>query len=190
MSEQTGHEPKPDAGIAQPRRIQRLLYNRASDTLVLVVRKKLDTGLQLDRLYLRAVMDASYHPVPIQDSLETHQEPVCAESAPFLIYNAIRFGATQGSPSVFPGNWVGVRRLNLITGHNEVVLSSENLQPPPGYASGWVSGVISAWADGNGAVCTVGLKRPNGERVSYSVYDVSFEHGLQRQLAALPLVFL
>jgi hypothetical protein len=91
-------------------------------------------------------------------------------------------------PEAWGADWLGIRRFNLATGEDEGVLDRKSLRPPPPYTSGWVSRILSASADGSGAVCQVGLTPGGG--VDYYVAEVSLADGVRRLIARLPRVFL
>jgi hypothetical protein len=193
MSQRNIYEPWADLGVPGQGRIHRLLYNRPSDTLTVVVQKQLKGGLPVKRLYFRAVTEASYHPIAVQDRLESQEDAACCEAAPFLIYNVIQFRPPERGSSAFAADYAGVRRFNLATSLSEMVLDNQSLRPSPPYVSGWVSSIIALWPDGGGAVCTVDLQRPEGNDrlvTDTFVYEVSFKDGLRRQVAALPRIFL
>jgi hypothetical protein len=85
-------------------------------------------------------------------------------------------------------DWLGIRRFNLETKEDKLILDIESLRPPPPYTSGWVSDILSVSGDGSLAVCVVGLTP--GSVMKYFVYELSFADGLQRLVAELPDVFL
>jgi hypothetical protein len=179
------------SGIPDGNRFLRLLYNRVADVLIVVAQTELGT-VPVKRLYFRPVTEPSYHPVPVQDSLEIQEDPASSETAAYLIYNEMRLRPPQPGFSEVGADWVSVRRFSFETMVSEIVLDRPGLRPPPPYLSGWVSGILAVWPDGTGAVCSVGFKKTAGNGgfvVDYFVYDVSFKDGLRRQITALPQVF-
>jgi hypothetical protein len=182
-----------DVGLPGDVRFVNLLYNRRSETLVAVISRELRPGFSINRLFLRPVGESAYVPISVDDSTDTHEDASCCEDAPFLIFNVLRVRPFGWDHSVPAAGWIGVCRFNLETKVNEMVLDKSNLRPSPPYASGWVSHIISVRPDGSGAVCSVGLKRRESDErqvMDYFVYEVSFIHGLVRQIARLPAVFL
>jgi hypothetical protein len=181
---------------------QRLLYNRPSDTLVVIVARALDEGLTVQRLYHRHVAESSYQPVGVRDQLECQKDAHCCDDTPLLIFNEMRFREPRPRPAYLQeilkgkpappqgwgADWIGVRRFNLATEEDKRIVDKETLNPPAPYTSGWVSQIMSVFADGSGVVCKVGLSW--GGRMDYFVYELSFTEGLKRKIAELPRVFL
>jgi hypothetical protein len=143
----------------------------------------------------------AYSPVGVRHELESQQDAHCCEQAPFLVFNEMRFREPRPTPAylqvVMKGkvppepwgaDWLGIRRFNLETGEDTLVLDKESLRPTPPYTSGWVSQLLSVSADGSNAVCVVGLT-PGGT-MKYFVYELSLAEGLGRMIAELPQVFL
>lgn len=193
MSQERSDNPWADAGIPGQTRIVKLLYSRAAEVLVVVVDKELESGLFGKRLYVRAVTETSYHPIPVQDALEIQESAACCDLTPFVIYNELRFRPPKAGFSEGAADWVGVCKFNLSTGARETILDRQSLRAPRPYISASVSNILAAWPDGLGAVCTLALKRAERKDklvVEYFVFDVSFEKGLVRQIASLPRVFL
>jgi hypothetical protein len=193
MSKEQLAGPWAETGIPGRACVDRLLYNRTCESLVVVIRKQLNTRLNVNRLYFRGVADTSYDAVPVQHSCESQEDAACCEAAPFLIYNEMRLSPPAPRSSGCAADWKGIRRFNLTTGLSQLVLDKESLRPPRPYTAGWVSSIIAPWPDGSGAVCRVGLEKcesSNRVVMDYFVFEISFQDGLLRQIAALPRVFL
>jgi hypothetical protein len=190
---------EPLGAAAPPGAVERLLYNRPSDTLVVLMAR---TAPPAHRLYFRRLPGKAYSSVGVGHELESQEDAHSCDSAPLLIFNEMRFRepvpppahvkavlrGKQPPPVEWAADWLGIRRFNLETGEDLRVLDEGSLRVPPPYTSGWVSQILSVSADGSGAVCVVGLT-PGGE-VTYFVYELSFSDGLGRQIAELPQVFL
>jgi hypothetical protein len=199
------HPPGPDR---PPGTVDRLLYSRPSNTLVVVMAHGLQRCPAAQRIYCRRLPDTNYLPIGVRDEVEfeSQQDAHCCDGAPFLIFNEMHIKKFEPDPvpgwveAAFHGNklphqserwwcdWLGIRRVNLETGEDVRVLDKESLHPPPPYTSGWVSDILSVSADGSEAVCTVELMR--GGEMTYFVFEVSPAGGLKRQVAELPDVFL
>jgi hypothetical protein len=187
-----------DAG-RPPGRVERLLYNRLSDTLVAMMAR---SEPPTHRLYYRRLPDTAYRPIGVRHELESQQDAHCCDGTPFLIFNEMRFREPRPTPGylkvVLKGkdppperwgaDWLGVRRFNLETNEDTRVLDEQSLQVPLPHTLGWVSRILNVSADGSGAVCVVGLTP--GSRMTYFVYELSFTDGLGRKIAELPQVFL
>jgi hypothetical protein len=143
-----------------------------------------------------------YHPVAVRHESESQESAHCCEDAPYLIFNemrwkehpALRARVWTDDVSIptkgWSADWFGIRRFNLATGEDTVVLTQDILRPSPPQlvTPPWVSDILSVRPDGSGGVCTVGL--PTGAHMDYNVYDVSFTEGLVRMVATLPNTFL
>jgi len=191
--------PWADVGIPGHCRIRGLLYNRASESLVAIARSALEEQPPLQRLYYRHLPETTYRAVGIRHPLESQDDALCCEDAPFLIFNELRFREPErvpaflqkvlkGTPKGFGADWSGIRRVNLETGADELILDREKIHPFPPYTTGRVSRLISVSADGTDAVCTVGLSA--GGRVDYFVCELSLAAGLRRTITKLAHPFL
>lgn len=192
----------PDAG-RPPGRVRGLHYSRPSDTLVAMM--ALDEP-PAHRLYYRRLPESTYLPVAVRHELESQETAHCCEQAPFVFFNEMRF--TKFPPTAaylktilkskaptgggWGSDWVAIRRFDLVTGEDTVVLDEGSLRPPAPYTSGWVCEIMSIAADGSGAVCVVGLTggKTGGKTSGYFVYELSFAGGLGRKVADLPRTFL
>ena len=193
MPGKSNHEPWIDAGIPGQCRVERLLYNRPSNTLVAVVNTLVEgSKLSVFRHYVRAATATHYSPVNARHDCESQMSAACCEAAPFMIYNEWRFRAHEET-STHAADWECVAQVDLATGIGETVLDAYSLRPPPPYNSGWISDILAAWPDGSGAVCKIALAIVEGNAklaIGYFVYDVSFKDGLVRQITSLPHIFL
>jgi hypothetical protein len=182
---------------------ERILYNSASNTLVAVMYRGFGAeDAPVRRLYYRRLPEKTYEPVPVRHELEGHEYAHCCQSAPFLIFNEIRYEATEPyapvseylkgllKPEKVPQtgwgfDWTGIRRVNLETGEDRRVLEADSFhQIPRPYESWWVTRILSVSADGATAVCTVCLIA--GGKADNCVYEVSLAEGLKQKIADLP----
>lgn len=188
------NEPWKEAGITGRTRIERLLYNRSSEKLIAVVLEELEEVPVLARLYYRCVGESTYRPVPTQNILDSYADAVSCDDSGFVVYNVMRYRPPTPGVREFGADWIGVSRFNLLTGYSEIVVDASKIRPALPYASGWVSSILSAHADGSGAICSVGLEKSGEDGaivdLEYFVFEVSFTRGLVREIAALPNVFL
>jgi hypothetical protein len=194
-------EPWKEVGIPGQCSVDRLLYNRPSDALIVIASQRHEDGPPFQRLYYRRLPEKTYRPVPIRHPLESQTEALSCSDVPFVVFNELVFrkpepvpeylkAVTKGKlpPQGHGADWRGIRRFNLISAEDKLLLDEENLAPFPPYTSGWVSGLISVSADGTGGICTVGLTA--GGMMRYFVCELSFTEGIKKAIAELPHIFL
>jgi hypothetical protein len=182
---------------------ERLLYNGPSQSLVVVMQREFgNTGPPVRRLYYRRLPGSTYEPISLRHEHESHEYAHSCEAAPYLIFNEMRFEDRPPSPEYLKGivkkkwlpprgwgaDWIGIRRVNLVTGEDKRLIEAETLNVPSPYVRGWVAEILNVASDGSLAVCKVGLDI--GGRLDYSVFEVSLTEGLRRKLADLPHTFL
>jgi hypothetical protein len=188
--------PWANIGMPEQVRILRLMYNATAQGLVAEVLTHIEPGkgLAVKRLYYRSVDASRYRPVPSASTLVTHEDGASCAAAAFVIYNELRFRTAESDVDSGAADWLALRRFDLVTGVSDSSVDAECLCVPAPYVAGWISQIMSAWPDGDGAVCTVGLERPPDINqkvvVDYYVYDVSFKEGLRRQITPLPHIHL
>lgn len=139
--------------------------------------------------------------VGVKSELESHEDAFCCKMAPVLIFNEFRLDEISSTPnylrqilkkdapdSVYGGNWIGIRRFNLMTHIDTTVLDQSKINPPSPYNLGWINRIMSVSEDGNEAICSVGLS--TGGKVDFSVFEVSFTEGLKNKIVDLPYGYL
>jgi hypothetical protein len=191
-----------DSGVPAGNR-ERLLFNGPSETLVAVISRGLGPKEPpVRRLYYRRLTNSKYEPIGLRHEFESHEHAHCCEAAPYLVFNEMRFEARPPRPEYlmtvvkkkwlhprgWGADWIGIRRVNLLTGEDKRVIEPESLNFSPTYSNGWVSEILSVDSDATLATCIVGLDL--GDRVDYSVFEVSLTEGLRRKIADLRPNFL
>lgn len=185
-----------DVGISGHANVLRLLYNDAARALVVEVSEHLESlgGIAVKRLFSRLVVESWYRPIPAENSFVTQTDGTSCAAAGFLVFNELQFRPADGDMGVGAADWFALRRFDLRSGVSDLAVDARDLRVPAPYRSGWVSEILAAWPNGDGAVCKVGLERhPDADgkvMVDYFVYDVSFKDGLVREIATLPLIHL
>ena len=191
-----------DCGVP-PWNRERLLYNGPSQTFVVVMNREFgQSGPPSRRLFYRRLPERTYEPISLRHELESHEYAHCCETTPYLIFNEMRFEDRPPTPEYLKGivrkkslpprgwgaNWMGIRKVDLVTGEDKRVIEAESFSVPSPYGGGWVREILSVARDGSLATCIIGLDI--GGRLDYSVYEISLTEGLQRKIADLPQTFL
>jgi hypothetical protein len=78
-------------GIPGRSRIDTLLYSRTAESLVAVTSRRLEDGLEVQRLYYRRLPWELYSPVSTRHPMESQRDAICCWDAPFLFFNVWRY---------------------------------------------------------------------------------------------------
>jgi hypothetical protein len=146
--------------------------------------------------------ESTYEPISLRHERESHEYAHCCEATPYLIFNEMRFEDRPPRPEYLKvivkkkllpprgwgADWIGIRKVNLLTGEDKRVIEPESLNVSASYSGGWVAEILSVASDGSLAICKVGLDI--GGRLDYSVFEVSLTEGLLKKIADLPHTFL
>lgn len=157
-----------EAGIPDGYTVSNLLYNSASETLVLEL-KGMKTDCFPKRLFTRHRTAERYELVGNPDDDISFESPVTSEKQPIVVFNVKRF--SKASNGNYGGaDWQGVYCLDLTSKEVHACVSKENFVLPAPYDErGWVSHVRGVSDDGAYAYVVVGLGRRTSEKEV--VYD-------------------
>lgn len=148
--EQFGHTPK-TPGLPAGYASHRLLYNRATETLILELRAG-SAFLLPTRLFSRHKDKETYEQIgsPAEDM--SYESPVTCDSLPVVMFNSTKWAKT-GS------NWNGVYSFNLNTKELEVCVSPQNLRFSETHGRLWITELVSLSEDAQTLYINIGVEK-------------------------------
>ncbi len=158
-----------DAGIPDGYTISQLLFNPASQVVVIEVRGMKDNTLP-ERLLARHVSAGRYEPIGNPEEDVSFESPITCEKHPLVVFNSKRW--RRGSDGSRRGkDWEGLYVLNLQTKELSLCVSGETLiMPVPYDERGWITEVLGLSDDGCQAYVRAGLGRRQDEGETKNVY--------------------
>jgi len=162
--EEVGTPPK-SPGIPVGSSWQQLLYNPASETIVVEMRSVADRPLPpLGRLFMRPRHADAYEQIGNPADDVSYQTPVTCETEPIVVFNTIKWDKVKGG-----GNPDGVYAFNLRTKDLSVCFGKDELTIPDLHLRSWIQALISLSDDGQTLHASIGIEKavPNGAVVHY-----------------------
>jgi ClpA/ClpB-like protein len=126
----------------------RLLYNRATETLILELRASSAFHLPT-RLFSRHKDKEAYEQIGSPAEDVSYESPVTCDSLPVVMFNSTKWAKTGG-------NWDGVYSYNLNTKELEVCVSPQNLQLPVAHSRPWITELVSLSEDARTLYINIG----------------------------------
>ena len=155
-------------GIPAGYRWKSLLYNPASESVIIEMARQ-DTGhLPMCRLFMRHKDAAGYEPLGNPSDDVSYECPVTCEKQPIVIFNSMRWAGGGGSPD-------GVYMFNLKTKELTVCISKEASTTAEPHLRSWISTLVSLSDDGQTLYLKVGIEKPvsGGGVVEYYLASLS-----------------
>ena len=123
---------------------QQLLYNPASDTIVVEMKCLADPPLPpLGRLFMRHKHADAYEEIGDPTADISYQTPLTCEKQPIVIFNSIKWNRVRGG-----GAPHGVHAFNLRTKELTVCVAKDILAIPEPHMRSWISTLVSLSDDG------------------------------------------
>jgi Clp amino terminal domain, pathogenicity island component len=157
--------PARTSGIPAGYTLQRLLYNPASETIVVEMKCPPDRPLPaLGRLFMRSRQAEGYEQIGDPAADVSYQTSVTCEKQPIVIFNTIKWDRAGGG-----GNSDGVYAFNLLTKKLMVCCAKDKLAVPVPHLRSWILTLISLSDDGEALYVNVGIETavPSGGIVHY-----------------------
>jgi hypothetical protein len=148
--EQLGHTPK-SPGLPAGYTSHRLLYNSATETLILELRTSSAFHL-LTRLFSRHKDKEAYEQIGSPDENVSYESPVTCDSLPVVMFNSTKW-AKKG------GNWDAVYSFNLHTKELEVCVSPQNLRLSEAHGRLWITELVSLSEDARTLYINIGVEK-------------------------------
>lgn len=146
-------------GISKNYSFQRLLYNPSAEVLLAEV-----AAGQRHRIFKRHKDARSYEMVDKPRVAVSCCSLVSCSSAPlayFSVFKMVGTGRSRGA------NWIGIKRLECVSGRTSTVVKRGQLKLPKPYESGWVAEIVNGWPDGTGLDCVVAMRAANATHLAY-----------------------
>jgi hypothetical protein len=180
-AEQLGMPPR-SPGVPAGYTPRRLLYNAASEMLILELRRAGVAHLLPSRLFVR------HRDSEVYDQIGNPAEGVCFESAvtcqtkPVVVFNSMKWEKPPGG-----GNWAGVYSFDLKSKVLRLRISPENLSLEEPHLRLWIPELISLSEDADTLHVNVGVKKPflSAAVVHYFLARVNLSDGKLSLLAPL-----
>lgn len=157
--------PPRSPGIPTGYRWQQLLYNPASETMVVEMKCPPDQPLPpLGRLFMRSKHADAYEQIGEPAADISYQTPVTCEKQPIVIFNSVKWNRASGG-----GDSDGVYAFNLRNKELTVCVAKDTLAILEPHVRSWISTLISLSDDGQTLWVNVGIERaiPGGAVVHY-----------------------
>jgi len=158
------------AGIPDGYRFSGLLFNPASETIVLGLQSVEETFRR--RLFMRHKDTDVYEQIGTPADNISYESPVSCEKHPAVVFNALTY--TKGG-----GDWVCVYAFDLRRKELSICVSKENLVVPAPYSDGWIAKVVGLSDDTRVAYVKAGLEMryEHGANMDYYVATLDLQSG-------------
>jgi hypothetical protein len=161
------HPAQISRGIPGDYTSRRLLYNSASETLVVEARSIVGPRRRRSQLFIRHKSEDEYSKIATPDEETSFESAVSCDGLPLLFFNSVSWNASSGE------DWRGVFVLDLTTKQISNCATTESLLVPEGYSRVEILQVVACSSDGKKLFVNLGLEKEHG--------------GGEYQLAALTL---
>lgn len=155
-------------GIPAGYRWKSLLYNPASETIVVEIARA-DTGHSpMSRLFMRHKDAGAYEQIGNPADDLSYEAPVCCEKEPIVIFNSTKWAGGGGNPD-------GVYAFNLRTKELTVCVAKDALTIREPHLRSWILTLVSLSDDGKTLYVKIGLEKPvsGGRIVEYYLASVA-----------------
>jgi len=156
---------------------KRLLYNPASESVVIEMART-DTGhLPMSRLFTRRKDAIVYEPIGNPSDDVSYECPVTCEKQPIVIFNSVKWAGGGGSPD-------GVYSFNLKTKELTSCIAKDALVIAEPHLRSWILALVSLSDDARTLYLKVGIEKPvsGGGLVEYYLASLTL---LDKQLELL-----
>lgn len=148
--EQVGHSPK-SPGLPAGYTSHRLLYNRATEMLILELRASSAFHIPT-RLFARHKDKEAYEQIGCPTKDVSYESPVICDSLPVVMFNSTKRTKTGR-------NWDGAYSFNLNTKELVVCVSPQNLRLSETHGRLWITELVSLSEDARILYVNIGVER-------------------------------
>lgn len=153
-------------GIPAGYRWKDLLYNSASESIVIEMLRT-DTGhLPMSRLFARHKDADVYEHIGNPSNDVSYESPVTCEKQPIVIFSSTKWDGGGG-------NHDGVYIFNLLTKELTICVAKDTLNIPEPYRRSWVLTLVSLSDDAQTLYLKVGIERPGSGSGAVEYYLAS-----------------
>ena len=149
-------------GIPAGYRWKTLLYNPASETIIVEMARS-DTGhLPMSRLFMRNKSADAYEQIGNPADNVSYESAVTSEKQPIIIFNSMKWEGSGGNPD-------GVYVFNLLTKELSICVPKDSLNIPQPHQRSWILTLVSLSDDGQTLYLKIGIEKPvsGGGSVEY-----------------------
>ncbi|MGA2359283.1 MAG: Clp protease N-terminal domain-containing protein [Terriglobales bacterium] len=140
-------------GIPAGYRWKNLIYNAASESIIIELART-DTGhLPMSRLFTRHKDTAVYEPVGNPSDDASFESPVTCGKRPIVMFNSMKWAGGRGNPD-------GVYAFNLNTKELTVCVAKDSLTIPEPHLRSWILTLVSLSDDAQTLYLKVGIEKP------------------------------
>jgi Clp amino terminal domain, pathogenicity island component len=159
--------PPRSAGVPAGYMPQKLLYNPASETVIVELRSR--PHLLRSRLFMRAKDADAYEQIgnPTEDL--SYESPVTCDKQPVVVFNCLRWDKAKTG-----GDWAGVYSFNLNTKELALCISPETLKLSEPHERMWIRELVFLSEDAQKLYVNVGIEKAvsGGSVVDYYLATV------------------
>ena len=172
---------EPTRELAQPKspgiptgyRWKNLLYNPASESVVIEMTRT-DTGhLPMSRLFTRHIGGEFYEQIGNPPDDVSYESPITCESQPIVIFNSVKWAGGGGHPD-------GVYSFDLRTKELSVCIPKDSLIIPEPHLRSWILTLVSLSEDGETLYLKIGIEKSVSEGGVVHYYLASLTLGDKR----------
>jgi len=167
-------------GIPAGYRWKTLLYNPASETIIVEMARS-DTGhLPMSRLFMRNRSADAYEQIGNPADSVSYEAVVTSEKQPIIIFNSMKWEDSGGNSD-------GVYVFNLLTKELSICVPKDSLNIPQPHLRSWVLTLVSLSDDGQTLYLKMGIEKPvsGGGIVQYYLASLSIADGKLELLSHL-----
>ena len=158
-------------GISGQNNFLQLFYDAHSGTLLAHCYKSIGGGYGIKSIWGRRVSDEKYAKVTPDDPSLSFEDPVLSPASHHLYTNVIRVEERNGNYDGYV--WDSVRRIDLATGTDEIIIGADAVADDPDEVKAWISTVHGVSGDGRELFCSIANQKRGGRALSPTEYYLS-----------------
>ncbi len=170
----TGNAMKIDwelVGISGENNFLQLFFDVHSGTLLAHCYKSIGNGYGIKSLWGRRISEKKYGKVTPDDPSLSFEDPVLSPASHHIYTNVIRVEERNGNYDGY--GWDSVRRIDLTTGADEIVISPDGVAADPVGVKAWISTVHGVSGDGRELYCSIANQKRGEDAISPTEYYLS-----------------
>ncbi|MCU1297172.1 MAG: hypothetical protein JWO91_1450 [Acidobacteriaceae bacterium] len=173
------------AGIPEGYSRPRVLYNPASESIVLEVKNAAKES-RPTRLLMRHKDAEVYEPIGSPEEEVSYESAITCETRPIITFNSMHKTKRGG------GTWVGVNVFDLVNRSLTLCVSKQDFAVPAPYSGGWIAELLRLSDDACHVYVKAGLemRHENGAKMDYYVARMDLKSGQLELVSHLKNVWL
>lgn len=151
-------------GIPAGYRLKNLLYNPASETIIVEMARAERAHLPVYRLFMRQKDAEAYQQIGDPADDISYKSPVTCEKQPIMIFNSMKSANGGGNPD-------GIYVFNLCTKELSLCVANDAAMIPVPHERSWILSLVSLSDDAQTLYLKIGIEKPTSEggRIEYYV---------------------